>query len=178
MISQGITLRDEVRRLPHIKLSSKPKSVYVVLGSGGELRISIVLSNNAIDLYTLQINNKNAEPKHLRSIISQGHHSEIRSVSFSSDNLAIVSGSGESIKMWNRSTQTCLRTIDTGYVLSSIFVPGDRHVVTGHKDGKLLIIDIAAGDILEEIAAHKSEIWSICLTPDLVSSVATCKCLI
>lgn len=55
------------------------------------------------------------------------------------------------------------------YVLSSIFVPGDRHVVTGHKDGKLLIIDIAAGDILEEIAAHKSEIWSICLSPDLVS---------
>lgn len=113
-VSQNITLRDEVKRLPHIKLANKPKSLYIVLGSGGELRISVVLSNNAIDLYTLQINKKNAEPKHLRAILSQGHHSEVRSVTFSSDNLAMVSGSGESIKLWNRATQTCLRTVNTG----------------------------------------------------------------
>ncbi|RZC43050.1 WD repeat-containing protein 3, partial [Asbolus verrucosus] len=52
------------------------------------------------------------------------------------------------------------------YILSTIFVPGDRHVLVGLKNGTLLIIDIAAGDILEEIPAHSQELWSICLQPD------------
>lgn len=56
------------------------------------------------------------------------------------------------------------------YVLSTIFVPGDRHVLAGLKDGRILIIDIAAGDILEEIPAHSTETWTICLQPDLVSN--------
>lgn len=63
--------------------------------------------------------------------------------------------------------QVCLRTIETGYVLSLSFIPGDRHVLAGLKDGRLLIIDIAAGDILEEIPAHLTELWSISLTPDM-----------
>lgn len=114
--TQNVILRDEVKRLPNIKLTNKPKSVHIVLGNGGELRISIVLTNNIVDLYMLQINDKHSEPKHLRTIAAQGHHSEVRTVSFSSDNLAIVSGSGDSIKLWNRPTQATLRTIKTGYV--------------------------------------------------------------
>lgn len=56
------------------------------------------------------------------------------------------------------------------YVLSTIFVPGDRHVLAGLKDGKLLIIDVASGDILEEIPAHTKEVWSLCLQVDLVGN--------
>ncbi|KAJ8909310.1 hypothetical protein NQ315_015162 [Exocentrus adspersus] len=162
-----LSLRDEVKRLPSIKLSNKPKSLDLVLGAGGELRISTNLSNNIVELYTLQTNVKDAEPKLLRAIVSQGHHSEVRAISFSSDNLAIVSGSAESIKLWNRPSQACLRTVETGYILSTIFVPGDRHILAGLKDGKLLIIDIATGDILEEIPAHAQELWTICLQSDL-----------
>lgn len=47
-------------------------------------------------------------------------------------------------------------------------MPGDRHVLAGLKDGKILIIDVAAGDILEEIPAHTTEAWTVCLQPDLV----------
>jgi len=54
-------------------------------------------------------------------------------------------------------------------VQSLVFVPGDRHVLAGLNDGRLLIIDIAAGDILEEIPAHTKDLRSITLTPDLVS---------
>lgn len=60
------------------------------------------------------------------------------------------------------------------YVLSTIFVPGDRHVLAGLKDGKLLILDIASGDILEEIPAHTNEVWSICLQTDLVCYLHFC----
>jgi len=52
--------------------------------------------------------------------------------------------------------------------LTVTFVPGDRHLIVGLKDGKMLIIDIASGDILEEVAAHSKELWSVTLLPDLV----------
>lgn len=167
---QTLSLRDEVRRLPAIKLSAKPKSLHTVLGNGGELRVTVVLANNTIELYSVQTSGKEVEPRCLRSVTMHGHHGEVRAVNFSSDNLAVVSGSSESIKMWNRPSQMSLRTVGSGYVLCTMFVPGDRHVLAGLKDGRLLIIDIAAGDTLEEIPAHSNELWSICLQPDLVSS--------
>lgn len=62
-----------------------------------------------------------------------------------------------------------MQTIETGYVLSLCFVPGDRHLLIGLKSGALLIADIAAGDVLEEIPAHSKELWSITLLPNMVS---------
>lgn len=53
-------------------------------------------------------------------------------------------------------------------MLCLTFVPGDRHVLAGLKSGALLIIDIATGDVLEEIQAHDKELWSVCLQPDQV----------
>lgn len=60
------------------------------------------------------------------------------------------------------------KQLDFRYVLSITFIPGDRHVLAGLKDGTLLIIDISAGDVLEEIPAHTTELWSICLQPNMV----------
>jgi U3 small nucleolar RNA-associated protein 12 len=40
--------------------------------------------------------------------------------------------------------------------------------MVGLKNGHMLIADIASGDILEDIPAHGSELWSICLMPDQV----------
>jgi WD domain, G-beta repeat. len=62
----------------------------------------VVLYNNTAELYSLHVALKEAESRCLRKISSQGHHSEVRTVAFSSDNLAIVSGCAESVKMWNR----------------------------------------------------------------------------
>lgn len=165
-----LSLQNEVRRLPAIKLTDKPKSIDVVFGDGGEIRVGVSLSNNTVELYSMTCSTKQEEIQILRTIKSQGHRGEIRAVAFSSDNLAIVSGGADGIKLWNRSSQTCLRTTAEGhYVVSVCFVPGDRHVLAGLKDGRLLIIDISAGDILEEIPAHAAgtELWSIVLQPDL-----------
>lgn len=109
-----LNLRDEVKRLSSISLKCKPKSLHLVLGNGGELRIVVNLANNSLDLYTVSITVKDNEPVCLRSIVNQGHRSEVRAVTFSSDGVAIVSGSAESVKMWNRPTQSCVRTIHTG----------------------------------------------------------------
>lgn len=68
-----------------------------------------------------------------------------------------------------RPSLACLRTVECGYALTACFAPGDRHLMVGLKDGKMLIVDIASGDILEEIAAHSKELWSVILYPDMVS---------
>lgn len=161
-----LSLRDQVRRLTSIQTTNKIKSFDLVLGNGGELRACLNCANNTVELYTLQTSNKD-QAICLRSISHQGHHSEVRSVCFSSDNLAIASGSAEAVKLWNRASQACLRTIPTGYVLSTVFAPGDRHLLVGLKNGKLLIVDVSAGDVLEEIPSHATELWSVCLQPDL-----------
>jgi U3 small nucleolar RNA-associated protein 12 len=43
--------------------------------------------------------------------------------------------------------------------------------MVGLKNGHMLIVDIASGDVLEDIPAHDSELWSICLMPDQVLCV-------
>lgn len=158
-------LRDEIVRLPVIKYGGKVKSVSLAVGRGQELRVASALNNNRIELHTYSLSAKD-QPQNLRVIENQGHHSEIRSVAFSSDCLATISGSAEALKIWNRPSLACLRTIKTDYILSLCFVPGDRHVIVGLKNGHMLIVDIAAGDILEDIEAHSKELWSISLLPD------------
>lgn len=165
--AKTVSLSDEVRRLTSIKTQSKIKSIDLLLGLADELRIAVSFANNFIKLFSTNIREKHAEPVLLKSLMQHGHHSEVRTVAFSSDGLAIASGSGDSLKLWNRDTLACLRTVnDVGYVLSATFVPGDRHVLLGLKCGSLLIVDVVVGQIIEKIEAHKSECWSVSLLPD------------
>lgn len=167
-----ITLSDEVKRLPNIKTQNKIKSIDLIIGLENELRVVATFANNFIKLFSLNTAQKHSEAKLLKSLMQHGHHSEVRSVCFSSDGLAIASGSGDSLKLWNRESMTSLRTIEeTGYILCSCFVPGDRHVILGLKSGKLLIVDVVVGQIIEEIPAHKNELWAMCLLPDLKGCV-------
>ncbi|XP_075216080.1 WD repeat-containing protein 3 [Lycorma delicatula] len=164
-------LVDVVRRLPVIKATGKIRSVDLVLGKGQELRVAVSLKTNCIELYSMVVKQQ-AEPLCLRKIINHGHRSEVRTVAFSSDNLALVSASSESLKIWNRPTLASLRTVSTGYALCVTFVPGDRHALVGTKEGHLQIIDVATGDMLEDIPAHTSELWSICFLPDQTGVVS------
>jgi U3 small nucleolar RNA-associated protein 12 len=186
-----LTLLDEVKKLPLVKCSDKIKSCSIIMGKTGELRVSVsfimcfqnkgnnlmlqiatVLRCNKMELFSVEPKNASPEFKLLRSLDKCGHRSDVRAVCISSDSLAVATGSGESVKMWNRTSQSCLRSIDTGYVTSLTFVPGDRHLLAGLKSGSILILDIGTAEILEEVAAHQSEVWDICITPDSVSFYA------
>ncbi|XP_012526680.1 WD repeat-containing protein 3 [Monomorium pharaonis] len=161
------SLTDEIKRLPVVQVSGKVKGLDLIIGKGNELRLCVGINNNSIELHSLYTEEKNPEVKCLRSIRAHGHRTEVRAICFSSDNLAFATVSGDSIKLWNRPTLACLRTVPCGYALTVTFVPGDRHLIVGLKDGKMLIVDIASGDILEEVAAHSKELWSVTLFPDL-----------
>ncbi|KMZ02845.1 WD repeat-containing protein 3 [Drosophila simulans] len=170
-LSTEQSLSDEIKRLESIRAKQKIKSIDVVLGQNQELRVLVSLANNSLSLYSLEASiktRKATDPsvKLLRSLTRLGHQSEVRSVCFSNDSLAIGSGAGESFKFWDRDAMQCLRTLPTDYILCSKFVPGDRYVLLGMKSGKLLIVDVAAADIVEEIPAHEGELWSIAILPD------------
>ncbi|XP_052868712.1 WD repeat-containing protein 3 [Anopheles cruzii] len=167
--ARQVALTDEIKRLPSLVTPEKVKSFDLLLGSRNELRVCCTFLKNFVQLSSLALGTKAAEPVTLHTVQKQGHPSEVRSVAFSSDSLAIASGSAESLKLWSRSTQTVLRTVPTdgGYVVSTCFVPGDRHVLVGLKSGHLLIVDIAAAEIIERIEAHAKELWSISLTPGM-----------
>lgn len=180
-----LTLLDEVKKLPLLKCSDKIKSCSIIMGKTGELRVIItstclipiiyfvfqianVLRCNKIELFSIEPKSSSPEFKLLRTLDKCGHRSDVRAVCISSDSLAIATGSGEAVKLWNRTSQSCLRSIDTGYVTSLTFVPGDRHLLAGLKSGSILILDIGTAEILEEVAAHQGEVWDICVTPDSV----------
>ncbi|XP_014476542.1 PREDICTED: WD repeat-containing protein 3 [Dinoponera quadriceps] len=160
------SLTDEIKRLSTFKVSSKVKGLDLIIGKGNELRICVGVNNNSIELHSLCTNTKDANVNCLRSLTAHGHRTDVRALCFSSDNLVFASVSGDSIKLWNRPTLACLRTVQCGYALAVTFVPGDKHLIVGLKDGHMLIVDIGTGDILEEIPAHSKEIWSVTLFPD------------
>lgn len=163
----NVSLTDEVKRLPAIEIKAKLKSIDVMIGSNDSLRIVGTFANNSIHVFALNLAQKKADPELLRTLQSQGHSSEVRTLCFSQDALAIASGDGNSLKLWNRETMRSIQTIaNTGYALCCSFAPGDRHLLCGRMDGVLLIADIVSGEILEEIPAHQKELWSMATLPN------------
>jgi U3 small nucleolar RNA-associated protein 12 len=126
------------------------------------------MADNTLAFYSVSLA-VGKEVKLIRKISLHGHRSNVRVLAFSSDNLAIFTGGSESVKMWNKKTLNCIRTVETSSAVQCLCVlPGDRHILAGLEDGKLLVIDIAAGDIIESISAHLKDLKSIYMLPDEV----------
>ncbi|CAH3183156.1 unnamed protein product [Porites evermanni] len=158
------TVDDEIQRVHSLKLRSKIKSFDLHYDKAGELKVLLSLQNNSIQFHSVTL--KPVDSSCVSSVTLPGHRSDIRTLCFNSDGSCFMSGAQESIKIWNRSSQQSIRTLTTGYALSSLFVPGDRHVVVGTKAGKLEIYDISSGQLLESVDAHDGPLWSLSLASD------------
>ncbi|GAB1287913.1 WD repeat-containing protein 3 [Apodemus speciosus] len=134
-MSVSMTLQDEILRLAKIKTSAKIKSFDLIHSPQGELKVVFLLQNNLVELYSLNASLPTPQPVRTSRITIGGHRSDVRTLSFSSDNIAVLSAAAESIKIWNRSTLQCIRTMPCEYALCSFFVPGDRQVLIGTKTG-------------------------------------------
>ncbi|XP_058394896.1 WD repeat-containing protein 3 isoform X3 [Diceros bicornis minor] len=165
-VNVEMTLQDEIQRVTNIKTSAKIKSFDLIHSPQGELKAVFLLQNNLVELYSLSPSAPTPQPVRTSRIAIGGHRSDVRTLSFSSDNIAVLSASADSIKIWNRSTLQCIRTMTCEYALCSFFVPGDRQVVIGTKTGKLQLYDLASGNLLEMIDAHDGALWSLSLSPD------------
>ncbi|XP_027749929.1 WD repeat-containing protein 3 [Empidonax traillii] len=164
--SVELSLQEEIQRVTNVKASSKIKSFDLILSPKGELKIVLLLQNNVIESYNLDLSAQVPQAVRASKITIGGHRSDVRTLAFSSDNIAILSAAAESVKIWNRSTLQCIRTMDCEYALCSLFVPGDRQVIVGTKTGKLQLYDLASGSLMETLNAHDGAVWSIALSPD------------
>ncbi|XP_043700893.1 WD repeat-containing protein 3 [Telopea speciosissima] len=124
--------------------------------------LALSLNNNLLEVYSID----SSTASKTLAIELPGHRSDVRSVILSSDDTLMMSTSHNTVKIWNPSTGSCLRTIDSGYGLCGSFVPGDRHALVGTKSGTLEIIDIGSGTCMEVVEAHGGSVRSIAMTPD------------
>lgn len=159
---------------------------YVIVRTGGKVRsmdwaggkssksISMLVAgtNNQIEVYQVDFSGKklksDEQPDYSRnmSIDMPGHRSDIRCVALSSDDRMLASASQGALKIWNVRTQSCIRTLDCGYALCAAFLPGDKIVVLGTRDGTLEVFDIASSTLLHTIKAHEKDVWSLQVSPD------------
>lgn len=159
--------KDIAKPLGVIKASAKIKSFDFFIENDSKIKVALLLANNSIEVYTLvSTNNGPFESTFGTKMTVPGHRTDVRTLCFSSDNTAILSASNECIKIWNRQTCRCIRTMSSEYSLCSTFVPGDRHCIVGTKSGKVQIFDIASNTLLETVDAHQGAVWSLILMPD------------
>ena len=144
------------------------------------LQILVATTNNQLEKYKLSTKLKEKKtkseepPEYDRtfSVDMPGHRTDIRSVALSSDDRMLASASNGALKIWNIRTQTCIRTLECGYALCSSFLPGDKIVVVGNRNGELELFDIASSTLIDTVKAHEGPVWTLHVHPD-GKSVAT-----
>jgi U3 small nucleolar RNA-associated protein 12 len=157
----SLSVQDEIKKICTIKADFKIKyvdisSAVVVEKSGRkgkeaenksqqqqqqkdkttEVIVACSLQNNVVQVYRVVVN-KRLEcvegPTLIYTIENQSHRSDVRTVCFNSDSTRFVTGSGESLKVWNRTSLKSIRTFACDYALCSLFLSDNDHILVGTK---------------------------------------------
>ncbi len=187
-ILEDIQASDEYEYVTTLRTSHKIKSFAFAphMEKRGGVRIVCALATNALEVHSISpttADTKGEEQskalvmasKLVSSMDMYGHPTGIRSISLSSDDVLACSVSKNVAKVWNIQGRSCLRSLSlstisiggkkksskTYYGLCSIFLPGNTHIVIGTREGYILIVDVASGDIVYGTKAHEKEIWSM-----------------
>ncbi|KAE9590897.1 putative transcription factor WD40-like family [Lupinus albus] len=162
--SSTVTVPDVFKLLHTIRASKKICSISFcpITPKNSLASLALSLNNNLLEFYSIE----NGETSKTLAIELQGHRSDVRSVALSSDNTLLMSTSHNAVKIWNPSTGSCLRTVDSGYGLCSLILPSNKYGLVGTKDGTLEIIDIGSGTCVEVVEAHGGSVRSIAALPD------------
>ncbi|CAN9203098.1 unnamed protein product [Alternaria alternata] len=155
-----------------VRTAGKVRSVaWMHIKGTKKLQLLIGTNNNLIDVYEIPQRSKTKSeeaPEYSRtlSVELSGHRNDVRALALSSDDRMLASASSGGLKIWNVKTQNCLRTLECGYALCCAFLPGDKIVVVGTKDGDIELYDIAASTLLDKIDAHEGAVWTMQVHPD------------
>lgn len=142
--------------------------------SGKSLQLLAATTNNQLELYHVTTNQKaklskaDELPDYTRpfSVDMPGHRTDVRSLALSSDDRMLASACNGSLKIWNIRTQSCIRTLDCGYALCATFLPGDKIVIVGNRNGELETFDIASSTLIDTVKAHEGPVWTLHVHPD------------
>lgn len=144
------------------------------------IRLLVSATNNQLEIYNIiskqddRISKSDEPPDYTQtfSVDRPGHRTDVRSLALSSDDRMLASACNGSLKIWNVRTQSCIRTLECGYALCATFLPGDKIVVVGNRNGELEIFDITSSTLIETIKAHDGPVWTMHVHPD-GKSIAT-----
>ena len=142
--------------------------------AGKSLQVLAATTNNQLELYEVTTKQKEKSsksdepPDYTRpySVDMPGHRTDVRSLALSSDDRMLASACNGSLKIWNVRTQSCIRTLDCGYALCTSFLPGDKIVVVGNRNGELEIFDVASSTLIDTFKAHEGPVWTLHVHPD------------
>lgn len=173
-----------------------PDSCHIPVPASKTLDVQLLVqcSNNALEIYRARVVSKRKNKKSKRIGVSAdneeaiaevddedeesgavdklvtlefpGHRGDIRSIALTPDDRTLLSASRRSLKLWNISTQKCIRTMTpSGYGLCTAFLGADaRLAAVGTKEGALEIFDLGSGAMMGSMEkAHNGAIWSMCL---------------
>jgi len=155
-----------------VRTAGKVRSVaWMRIRGTKKLQLLVGTNNNLIEVYEVPTRSKiksEEVPDYNRTLSVElaGHRNDIRALALSSDDRMLASASSGGLKIWNVRTQNCLRTVECGYALCCTFLPGDKIVVVGTKDGDIELYDIAASSLLDKIPAHEGAVWTMQVHPD------------
>ena len=138
------------------------------------LQLLIATTNNLLEVYDILVRRNNQDskssepPDYTRAFAVEipGHRTDVRSISLSSDDTMLASASNGGLKVWNVRTQNCIRSLECGYALCSSFLPGDKIIIVGNRNGELELFDIASSAPMDSIKAHEGPIWTLHVHPD------------
>ncbi|KAK0656153.1 WD40-repeat-containing domain protein [Cercophora newfieldiana] len=163
-----------------VRTTGKVRSVDWATSQGKkDLQLLVGCTNNLLEMYSIvgrdKLKSKTDNPDYNRALAVElpGHRTDIRSLSISSDDKMLASAANGSLKIWNIKTSTCIRTFECGYALCCAFLPGDKVVVVGTKEGELQLYDVASAALLESVDGHEGHaIWALQVHPDGKSVVS------
>ena len=149
------------------------------LKESDEVEVLFGMNNNSMQLYRLSRNNSQATKdeegrsmentgsyEKVLSIALAGHRSDVRALALTSTDDLILSVGQKDAKVWSVRSLECVRSIDVVNGLCCCILPGDKHAVIGTKDGKLVLVDLNTGDVMQTVQAHKGSIWSVDVRQD------------
>ena len=124
------------------------------------------MNNNVLQSYTIR---RSSDRPDAISVDLQGHRSVVKSVTLSPDNTLLMSTSHTKVKIWDLTTHSCIRTIDSGRGLCGLILPQNNFAIVGTEEGTIEIIGIYNGMCLEAVNAHGGFVRSIAAIPDQTS---------
>ncbi|KAJ6331283.1 hypothetical protein OIU76_009791 [Salix suchowensis] len=159
-----ITVSDVFKHLQTVRAGKKICSISFspITPKSSLATLALSLNNNLLEFYSIE---SSTTTKTL-AIELQGHRSDVRSVTLSSDNTLLMSTSHNAVKIWNPSTGSCLRTIDSDYGLCGLIIPQNKYAFVGTKSGKIEVIDIGSGTCIDTMEAHGGSVRSIAALPN------------
>jgi len=151
---------DEFEYFGTVRASHKIRHFCFLSSHKGTLKIVCGLTSNALQVHTL----KKDASETLSVLDMYGHPTGIRSIALSSDDILACTVSKNVTKVWNTARRSCIQSLSQSqyYGLCVAFLPGNTHVVLGTREGHLLLMDLASGDVVfVEEMAHDGAIWSL-----------------